>query len=378
MPGGVDSVALNALFLSPGDSGGPETYLRGLVRGLASEYPSLRMVLFTTPSGRRALAADGFGDLAELRSLPAEEYRRVRRQLCEQVVLPLAARRARVQLLHSVASVAPIRTPRLPAVITVHDVTFTRIATFGPVTTWGMRQVVGRAARRADSLLTGSAAARDEICAVLGLDPGRFLVVHHGVDFEPRAEPAAETAVRERLRLPSGRLVLCVGALRPHKNQEVLVRALPALPADATLVLAGREESYAETLRELARGLGVEDRVRLTGFVSDSELERLWRLAACAAFPTLGEGFGLPVAEAMARRLPVACSDIPVLREVGGEVPRYFDPRDPAAAASAVAEAMTDGSAAERGEERARRFTWVAAARGTMAAYERALAAGAA
>ena len=370
----VKHVALNAMFLAPGDSGGPETYLRELVQALAQEYPALRLTILTTGAGQRALAADGLGELAKLRALPAEEYQRIRRQLAEQLLVQVHARRAGADLLHSVASTGPIRTPRLASVVTLHDVTFMHTPTFGRVTSWGMTQIVRRAALDADSLITAADAARDDICATLGIDPARFTVVPHGVGRVPRAEPAPEAAVRERLRLPPGRMALCVGAVRSHKNQALLVRALPDLPDDVTVVLAGREERYGEQVRELATELGVTDRLRLTGFVSDPELERLWQLAGCAAFPTRAEGFGLPVLEAMARGVPVACSDIPVLREVGGDLPEYFDPSDPGAAAAAVSVAMSDPERGRRSVERAARFSWADAARGTMEAYERALA----
>lgn len=368
----IKSVALNAMFLAPGDSGGPETYLRGLVTALAAEFPGVRLLVLTTGAGRDALAADGFAELAELRALPAEEYSRARRQLAEQVLVQLHARRAGVDLLHSLASTGPIQTPGLRSVVTLHDVTFIRMPTFGRVTTWGMTQVVKRAARDADALIAVSTSARDDICATLGLDPARFTVVPHGVGEVPRAEPAEERAVRTRLRLHRGRLLLCVAAVRPHKNQELLIAALPSLPDDVTLVLAGRLEPYSERLQELVTRFGVAPRVRLTRYLTDAELERLWAMAACAAFPTRAEGFGLPVLEAMARGVPVACSDIAVLREVGGDVPHYFDPRDPAAAAAAIQAAMADPERVRRGIERASRFSWAEAARGTMHAYERA------
>jgi len=373
----VKSVALNAMFLAPGDSGGPETYLRELVRALASEYPGLRQTVLTTGAGERALAADGFGEIAHLRALPAEEYQRVRRQVAEQVLAQVHARRSGADLLHSLASTGPIRTPGLRSVVTLHDVTFMHTPTFGRVTTWGMTQVVKRAARDADVLIAVSEAARDEICATLGMDRARFTVVPHGVGEVPRAEPAPEEPLRARLGLArAGRVVLCVAAVRPHKNQELLVRALPRLPEDVTLVLAGRNEGYAERVREVAAQLGVADRLRVTGYLSDAELERLWTLAGCAAFPTRAEGFGLPVLEAMARGVAVACSDIAVLREVGGDVPEYFDPADPEAAAGAVLRALGDDGQGRRGAERSERFSWADAARGTMEAYERALAGG--
>ena len=278
------------MFLAPGDSGGPETYLRELVRALAAEYPNLRMTVLTTGSGARALAADGFGDIAAIRALPAEEYRRARRQLAEQLLVQIHARRAGADLLHSLASTGPVVTPGLRSVVTLHDVTFMHTPTFGRVTTWGMTQVVSRAARDADALIAVSAAARDDICATLGLDPAEFTVVPHGIGEVPRAEPVAEQPLRERLRLGAGRLVLCVAAVRPHKNQELLVRALPRLPDDVTVVLAGRQEPYAERVRAIAAELGVEGRLRLTGFLEDGELERLWTLAAVRGLSDSGGG----------------------------------------------------------------------------------------
>jgi glycosyltransferase involved in cell wall biosynthesis len=290
----------------------------------------------------------------------------------EQVVLPWQARRRRFDILHSLASIAPVRAAT-PTVITMHDVTFLRIRTFSRATTLAFRLTVGPAARRADALLTGSAAARDEICSILGLDRGRFRVVPHGPGRSP-GEPADEETVRAKFELAGRRVVLCVGAKRPHKNQEVLIRAMKALPTDVVVVLVGHPESYDAELRSLAAELEVADRVRFVDFVPDSELEALWRIAECAAFPTLGEGFGLPVLEAMVRGVQVACSDIAVLREVGAEVPFYFDPRDPPGVADAVGSALADRERIPAGKERASKFTWENAARGTFEVYERAVA----
>ncbi len=139
------------------------------------------------------------------------------------------------------------------------------------------------------------------------------------------------------------------------------------------VLLAGHPEPYEDELRALAGELGVASRIVFTGYVSDAEREGLWRMAACSAFPTLGEGFGLPVLEAMAHGVPVACSELAVLREVGGEIPHYFDPADPAAAARAIGAALHDSSARITGPERAGEFTWQAAARGTHESYLRAL-----
>jgi glycosyltransferase involved in cell wall biosynthesis len=232
--------------------------------------------------------------------------------------------------------------------------------------------VVGRAARHADGLVTASRVARDEICDELGLDPLAFTVVHHGADLDSAASPAPEGEVRARYALDGARIVLCVATKRPHKNQEVLVRAMPQLDEDVVLVLAGHPEPYDAELRELAGSLGVSGRIRFADYVPAADLEALWRMAGCGAFPTLAEGFGIPVVEAMARGVGVAVSDIPVLREVAGDVPRFFDPYDTDAAAKAIRATLADPSAGARGPARAARFTWAAAAEGTWSAYQRA------
>jgi glycosyltransferase involved in cell wall biosynthesis len=296
-----------------------------------------------------------------------------RRQLAEQVLLPALAVRSGADLVHSLASVAPIRTPRVPHVITLHDVTFFRMRTFNAVTTWGMQQVVSRAARHADRLIAVTAAARDEIVAELGLPRERFGVVHHGATRPDPVEPAPEPAVRARYGLDGRRVVLCVASKRPHKNQELLVRAATRLDGDVAIVLAGHPEPYDAELRRLAAQLAVEDRVRFADYVPDAELEALWRLADVAAFPTRAEGFGMPVLEALARGVPVACSDLPVLSEVSGGLARTFPPDDPVAAATVIGEVLRDpGDVATAGPAWAGRFTWEAAAEGTLEAYAKA------
>jgi glycosyltransferase involved in cell wall biosynthesis len=369
-----EHVALNALFLAPGVSGGPETYLRGLAPALAAGFPKLRLTIVTTGSGAAFLRELGFSDFAQLQALRCEEGQRARRLLAEQVLLPQAARSAGAQLIHSLASTAP-RYPRLPAVITLHDVTFLRIRTFGAMTTFGMRTVIAAPARHADVLLSGSAAARDEVCERLGLDPTRFLVVPHGHGRTIAAEPVPEAELRSRYRLEAVRVVLCVAAKRPHKNQAVLVRAAAQLEADIVVVLVGQAEPYDATLRTIANELGVEDRIRFVEPVGDGELEGLWRLADCFAFPTLGEGFGIPLLEAMDHGLAVACSDLPVLHEVGGDLPVFFDPHEPDDAARAIRRALRDKARAAMGPAHAALFTWERAAQGTYSAYERALVA---
>jgi glycosyltransferase involved in cell wall biosynthesis len=366
-------VAINALFLAPGVSGGTETYLRGLVPALARELPDLRITVVTTRTGAQALRADGWEEFAAVRALPCEDGQRLRRLWAEQALLPRLLREERAEIVHSLANIAPLY-PGTRSVVTLHDVTFMVTRTFGLLSTLSMGFFAKAAVRRADGLITGTAAARDETCAVLDVSPARFDVVHHGHEQRSAAPAMAEQEIRDRHQLQGARVVLCVAAKRPHKNQELLIRAVQMLDPDITIVLAGHAEPYELQLRTLAQELGVEQRVRFVGYTPDAELEGLWGVSDCAAMPTLAEGFGLPVLEAMSHGVPVAASGIPVLREVGGELPHYFDPHDPNDAARAIKEGLSDVDTRTQGPPYAARFTWAAAARGTYAVYKRVLA----
>jgi glycosyltransferase involved in cell wall biosynthesis len=352
------SVGLNALFLDPGVSGGSETMLRALVPRLVARRPDVRFELVTTRRGARALRADGWGDLLPIIALAADDSERLRRTRAELLAVPWLARRRGWDLVHTLSNRGPAWSP-VPSVVTVHDVIFFQHRTLGRLSTAGMRLVVAAAARHAAAVITVSQAAAGDIAAVLGVPRERITAIPHGVEAPP-----------EPVRWTGERLVVNVAAKRPHKNQELLVRALALLPEDVTLVCAGHDEGYGARLAALGRELGVSSRLELPGWVED--LEALWARAACAAFPTLAEGFGLPVLEAMARGVPVACSDLPVLREVAGDAAELFDTHDAAGAAAAIQRAIADREElAARGRERAARFTWDRAADATLEVYER-------
>jgi glycosyltransferase involved in cell wall biosynthesis len=142
------------------------------------------------------------------------------------------------------------------------------------------------------------------------------------------------------------------------------------------LVIPGYSTSFEDELERELSELGIRDRVRLLGWVSDGDLEGLFRLAACFVFPSLVEGFGLPVLEAMERGVAVACSNVSAMPEVAGDAARYFDPLEVDDIRAAIDDLLEDGALAARlaaaGEVQARKFSWKRAARETLAVYERA------
>jgi glycosyltransferase involved in cell wall biosynthesis len=366
-------IGLGALFLDPGVTGGSETYLYGLVPSMVRLRPDLRFELATTRRGAEFVAREGWATEVEVLRLPCDDDEPVRRTYFERVGLPRLARRRRWDLLHSLSNRGPRRTG-VAHVLTVHDVIFFHERTMSAVSTYGMRWAVRTAAPRAEAVIAVSRAAADDIVRVLGLDATRVHVIPHGPGRRAPGDGPPPDEAKRRLGLPDGRILLCVAAKRPHKNQVLLVQALPKLADDVHAVMVGRDEGYGSEIAAAARAAQVEGRVQLVDHVSDEELETLWGMASCAVLPTRAEGFGLPVVEAMRRGVPVACSDIPVMREVGGDVPRYFDPDDPQSAAAAIRAALADSEAPARGRAHAARFTWDRAAEATLAVYERVLA----
>jgi glycosyltransferase involved in cell wall biosynthesis len=369
-------VGINALFLEP-TLGGLETYVRELVPELLRLRPEWELSLFLNPLGFRQLTQEPWASDVRLVSHPLLG-RRYTRALSELTVLGWLADRERLDLLHSVAMIAPLRT-RAVSVLTVPDTIWLHHPDAAQRTTFRLwRILVPPSARRADRIITLSEAARQTIAADLGVPPSKIDAVLLGPG-KAMVQPSAEDELRRRLALGTRPLVLCVSALKEHKNLESLVEAMASVRErvpEALLVIVGRRTPHQDQLERTAAGLGIGDALRFPGWISDADLEGLYRCASCLAFPSLLEGFGLPILEAMRRGTPVACSDLPVFREVAGEAALYFDPHDPAAIAAATLRLVDDRALAaqlsEAGLERQRRFTWEATAMKTIASYERA------
>lgn len=368
-------VGLNLIYLVPGETGGMETYARELVPALARERPDLRLTVFVN---REAAQVGGsWREVAQEVLVPVRASRRTEWVRGEQQLLPGLAARAGIDILHSLGSTAPFR-GRFRRVVTIHDLIY-RVypEAHTGLRAAGMRVLVPLAARRSDRIIVPSTSTRDDLVRLLGVPLDKLDVVPEGVS--PPAEATVEAELRNRLDLADRTVVLSASAKRPHKNLVRLLEAWTLLPSERrpVLVLPGYPTPHEDRLRARAGDLGLESDTRFLGWVSSPDFEGLFRLASCFVFPSLYEGFGLPVLEAMARGVPVACSDRGSLAEIAGDAARFFDPEDPRAIADAVNDLLTDSAAADAlrvaGRERARRFTWAAAAAGALKTYDRVL-----
>jgi glycosyltransferase involved in cell wall biosynthesis len=375
-------VGLNLLYLVPGAVGGSETYARELVAALVAERPADRFTIFCGREAAPVVRAWGHEGRVTVAELPVRAAIKPLRIAAELALLPLAAARHRVEVLHSLGTTSPPST-RSARVVTVLDLIYDHFPdSFAAPARAGLKLLVPLGARRAHRVIAISAAGRDDLVERLGVAPGDVDVVHLGLGARPQVQPAAEAVVRERWALGPGPVILSVSAALPHKNLDRLLRAFALVAAerpDVRLVLVGHAGRLQDDLVALAERSGLRDRVRFTGWIEQEELEGLYALAAAFVYPSLMEGFGLPLLEAMRRGVPVACSDVSAMPEIAGDAALLFDPHDDAAVATALRRLLDDAPLVaelrRRGHARTERFSWQRTAAETWRSYERAVGA---
>ncbi|MFQ5399453.1 MAG: glycosyltransferase family 4 protein [Anaerolineae bacterium] len=369
-------IGINAHLLS-GEAGyrraGIHQYIFQVLRHLPWEEGGPEHFIFTRQA-EQLLARNG---LRILRSRWPTE-RRLARIAWEQLAWPLLVARHHLDLLHSMAFVTPVVLP-CPAVVTVYDVSFVLYPDRFPARQrLYLQSQTRRSCRQARRVIVISQSSRRDVHRLFGVPLGRIDVVRPGVDARFRPLPAAEVKVFRREKALPDRFVLHVGTLQPRKNIPVLLEAFARLNVpDLHLVMAGGKGWMTHQIFERASALNLEGRVHFTGYVADQELPFWYNAAAMLVFPSVYEGFGMPVVEAMACGTPVIASNASSVPEAAGEAALLFDPQDVAGLADRMAAVLHDPGLAttmgEDGLEQAAQFSWEQAGAETAAVYRQAL-----
>jgi glycosyltransferase involved in cell wall biosynthesis len=340
-------IGVNALYLIPGGVGGTEIYLRNLLGALAEIDSLNQYIVFTN--------RETGGDLVPQRpnftcaQQPVWASFRPARILWEQFALPVAVRNHDLNVLFNPGFTAPL-VCGCPMVTVFHDLQHKRHPEYFrwfDLPFWQF--FLGASARRSRGLIAVSAATRDDLQRYYGVTAE---VIHHGV-----GRQIFEIA---KQRQPKDYL-LCVSTTHPHKNLERLLRVYGQTQNLPRLVITGVRGFAAQEVEKLAG-----DAVRITGWIPREKLYELYRGALGFIYPSTFEGFGMPVLEAMAAGVPVACSDIPPLREIAESTVHYFDPLSDSQIRDALLLLASGKISTDAAQQRAAGFTWEKTARATL------------
>ena len=364
-------IGVNALYLIPGGVGGTEIYLRNLLQAFARIDRANEYFVFTNLETGRDLTPARF----RVVPLGVRAVNRPWRLLYEQTQLARQARRYRIDVMFNPGFTAPAF-PGCPNVTVFHDLQHKRHPEHFrgfDLPAWNFFLYVS--VKRSRTLVADSEATRDDLKRFYRVAGERIVVAPLGV------EPAFYNIGAEA-RSPQP-FFLCVSTLQPHKNLDNLLHAFASYRVnrpDWKLVMTGVRGFHTEKVEARILELGLQDAVQLTGWIERSELYDLFRRATAMVYPSTFEGFGLPVVEAMAAGLPLACSNIEPLHGIVAGAALEFAPEDTQAMTSALERLSTDAALrqelAAKGRLRAARFTWDETARVTLGAIEAGLRAG--
>jgi len=311
--------------------------------------------------------------------VPARYFRHLLpRFLLEQLCLPFLLWRLKIEVVHSLHYAFPYLTLGTRRVVTVHDMTFFSMPEVHErIKVLYFRFFIRAAGRSADAIVFISRSAQQDFVARLGEPRGSSHVIPHGKDegLGPRCDPTQFALIRNKYAMPE-RFVLYIGTLEPRKNLERLLTSFSAVAtedASIGLVIAGKMGWMMGSLAGTVERLGLTGKVTFTGFILEEEKPILLSHCALFVYPSLYEGFGLPVLEALACGAPTITSRVSSLPEVAGDAALLIDPLDTSALSFAMASLLRDDALREglrsRGFERAKQFTWRSTAEGTANVY---------
>lgn len=285
--------------------------------------------------------------------------------------LPVQLFTGRVDLFHSPDFVLPPVFGDVPTLLTVHDLSFHYYPeTFTPALVNYLNRVVPWSVRRATHVVADSIATKNDLIQLWDVEPEKVTVLYSGVHprFEPVTDEERLVAVREKYDLGRDPYLLSVSTVQPRKNFQMLIRAFKPLAAEMShnLVIAGGKGWLSDQVLAEVERQSLQGRVHFLGFVADEDLPALYSAASLFAFPSLYEGFGLPLLEAMGCGVPVLTSNASSLPEVAGEAACQLSPHDETGWTETMARLLGDDSARAKmvaaGFRQARRFSWSRAA----------------
>ena len=376
MSSGATRVGINLLWLVPGEVGGSEEYTVRLLTALADRGTGdVEVILYVNRS-----FVDAHGELSRrftTRVAPTSGSSRVLRVLAESTWLAIRARSDRCRIVHHAGGTMPaVRT--VPGIMTIHDLQpLSNPERFGIIKRAYIRWSVPQSLRRARKVLCLSTFVADDVRARADVESDRIAVVACGVA-DPGAAFDSDRATRllDSLGLRDRPFVLYPAITYPHKNHVTLVAAFArviAVDHEARLVLTGGRGPSEDLVESTIEAYGLNATVVRTGRIPESDLDLLYRSASLMAFPSLYEGFGVPVLEAMARGCPVVAGDAGALPEVVGDAGILIDPIDVAGWAEVITSLIADqaqcAALARKGFDRARLFTWPASAEALLSVY---------
>ncbi|MDY7076448.1 MAG: glycosyltransferase family 1 protein [Chloroflexota bacterium] len=345
-------------------------YTRELIKALLASESLYQFVIFAATGGMEIgdWRLEIEGSSVKFRTLPLSDDWIARLWHRLRLPIPVETVTGPLDIFYSPDFVLPPTRRSTRTLLTVHDLSFLHYPdAFVPSLRRYLERVVPRSIARADRVLADSEATRADLIAHLGTPLDKVHVLYSGVDarFRPGPEPGESERLQARYGVGDQPYVLSVGTLQPRKNYVRLIRAFASLVSETQLVIAGgRGWLYQDIFAEAEKH---GDRVRILGFVDEADLPALYRNAALCAFPSLYEGFGLPVLEAMACGVPVVSSSVSSLPEVAGDAALLVDPLDTAGLAEAMARVLADADLRHRmvtrGYAQATQFTWERAAR---------------
>lgn len=366
-------ILIDALFLRSRKNGGGETYIRNLLSSLSAIDHENSYLVLSAQGSQHVFRS--LGSNFEIRPVHFNNERIALRLLYEQFILPILAHRWRADLAFFPANMMSLGVAALPiaTVVTIHDASFDyyQKAEKGyesAVSLFLKAWLAKTAARLATRVVAVSKYGRSEICRTTGVCESKVVAVLLGAtEMTAVTQESGQTFDSRGVTRP---YVLVVGRVQKHKNLDRFVRAFAAARRLAKfphhLVIAGSPHSGQTDLESAIYSCGVGEFVHLTGFVEEGELRSLYEGADVFAMPSLYEGFGLPVLEAMTIGVPVVASNVCSLPEVADSAALYFDPRDEGSITRALIEIITDrvqyAELAEKGRARAATFTWQRAA----------------